>query len=329
MQSWPLGIRLALIGVALAVAYLLQIPLERDWPGEPFLLFLLVVIATTLCFGMRFGLLSVALSTFLSLYFFEPVGTPMIRHASDLNKIVLYAVLALGCVVGSGYFGNVLMDKTDAYESRSVLLREMAHAVANNFAAISAMIQMKVDSVSDVRVKSVLHDVIDQIKVMARVHQRLRASGKDISLDSKAFIEELCNDLKASMARGRPISIECKANSYPLSINVAVSLGLIINELITNATKHAFPDQRAGRIRVVFEVSNDQSCLSVEDNGVGFGDSRNAGMGEDLVRGLSHQLGGGLSVDSTKSGTTFQLRIPRHLTAIVQETDNSTSNREL
>jgi PAS domain S-box-containing protein len=86
--------------VGLGAAYLLQIPAERDWPGEPFLLFLLVVIGTTLCFGARLGLISAAISAFLSLYFFEPVGSPTLRYASDLNKIALYAIMAFGCVVG-------------------------------------------------------------------------------------------------------------------------------------------------------------------------------------------------------------------------------------
>src|SRR5262249_61512819 len=103
MQCWPLWVRLALMGVALGAAYMFHIPLERDWPGESFLLFLLVVIETTLCFGARLGLVSAALSTFLLLYYFEPVGSPILRYASDPEKIMLYMVLALGCVGGCAY----------------------------------------------------------------------------------------------------------------------------------------------------------------------------------------------------------------------------------
>jgi PAS domain S-box-containing protein len=101
----------------LGVAYLVQIPTERDWPGEPFLLFLLVVIGTTLCFGRRLGLISAALSVFLSLYFFEPVGSPPLRYTSDLNKIVLYAIIAFGCVV-SFAFAEV---RTEQVEARRAL----------------------------------------------------------------------------------------------------------------------------------------------------------------------------------------------------------------
>jgi PAS domain-containing protein len=132
IQCWPLWIRLALMCVALGAAYLLQIPLERDWPGEPFLLFLLIVVGTTLCFGTRLGLLSVALSTFLSLYFFEPVGSPMVRYASDLDKILLYAVLALGCVIGFA-FAEI---RTEQLEARRALAESEGrfHAAFENAA---------------------------------------------------------------------------------------------------------------------------------------------------------------------------------------------------
>lgn len=322
IQSWPLWIRVPLMGVALGGAFLFQIPLERDWPGEPFLLFLFVVIATTLGFGMRLGFFSVALSTFLSLYFFEPVGSPMVRYASDLDKVLLYAVLALGSVVVFSYLADMLIYRSNSDKNKSVLLREMMHGVANNFAAIAALIQMKAASVDDATAKSVLDDVIEQVRVMARVHQRLRADDQDVSVDSKAFIQELCGDLKASMARGRPISIECKADSRPLPVNDALSIGLIINELVTNATKHAFPGHRVGRIRVGFNVSNDHSYLTVEDDGIGFGEQRETGMGDDLVRALSQQLGGQLRVHSTKSGSTFRLSMP-HLTAATQRPDTA------
>jgi two-component sensor histidine kinase len=308
------------MGAALGAVYLFQIPLERDWPGEPFLLFLFVVIGTTLCFGARLGFASVVLSTFLSVYFFEPVGSPTLRYASDLDKILLYAVLASGSVVGFAYLADALNYRSASDRNKSLLLREMIHGVANNFAAIAALIQIKAESVNDATAKSVLDDVIEQVRVMARVHQRLRAGDQDVSVDSKAFIHELCSDLKASTARGRPISIECKADSRPLPVNDAVSLGLIINELVTNATKHAFPDHRTGCIRVGFQVSNDQSCLSVKDDGVGLGEHPDAGMGEDLVRALSDQLGGELKVNSTKSGSAFCLSMP-HLSAARRSPD--------
>jgi hypothetical protein len=83
IHSWPLWVRLAITGVALGAPHVFQLPLERDWPGEPFLLFLLVVISATLCFGAGVGLTAVAATVYLSLYFFEPIGSPIVNSISD------------------------------------------------------------------------------------------------------------------------------------------------------------------------------------------------------------------------------------------------------
>jgi two-component system, sensor histidine kinase PdtaS len=317
MLGRSLWIRLTITGVVLAGVCLFQLPLEPELPGEPFLLFLLVVIASTLAFGASVGFVAVASSTLLSALFFEPVGSFAVRHAADLLKIELYAILAGGCVVAFAHL--VLMaarDKTDALnrldESKSILVRELAHGVANNFAAVAAFVRMKSSSISDAKAKSVLDEVIEQVRVMGSVHRRLRGGDAGASLDSQAFLHDLCEELEASMVRGRPLSIECKADSRQLCADQAVSLGLIVNELVTNAVKHAFPQGRAGCIRVSFEVVGGQVRLCVEDDGAGF-DGRvqpNVGIGQDLVRGLARQLGGELEVKSTKNGSSFRLSVP-------------------
>ena len=208
-------------------------------------------------------------------------------------------------------------DETEALkrmdEGRSILLRELVHGVANNFATVAALISMKAGSVNDVQARSVLHEAIDQVTVMGHIHRQLRAGDRDATLDSEAFIRELCEDLKA-MVRGRPLSIECNADSRLLVMDQAVVIGLIVNELVTNAIKHAFPDGRAGRIRIDFEALKDQWLLSVEDDGNGFSSRahRNAGTGEgqDLVSGLTRQIGGELQFETTESGTKFRVSIP-------------------
>jgi hypothetical protein len=107
-QHWPLWWRVAVAAVAVLIAYLIQIPLEHQVPGEPFLLFSLVVISATLAFGSQTGFIAVGLSTLLSFPFFEPHASFFLVHASDLISIELYAILGAGCVFAFSRLGKTL-----------------------------------------------------------------------------------------------------------------------------------------------------------------------------------------------------------------------------
>jgi two-component sensor histidine kinase len=319
-HKWPLSVCLAAAASAVVLACLFQLPIERHVPGEPFLLFLLVVIASTLAFGASAGFLTAALSTILSILFFKPLGSFVLWHAFDLIKIELYAVVATCSVIGFAHLRKIVIQSREnaeglkrLNESKSILLRELAHGVANNFASIAAFISVKSTSISDAQARSVLDEAVEQIRIMGQVHSRLRTSDRDVSLSSRDFLENLCDELKASLARGGHISLACEVDDLQLTTQQAISVGLIVNELVTNAVKHAFPNGRSGCIRVRFEaLENNQLQLRVEDDGVGFVQhpQRNSGLGQELVMGLSQELGGHLEVKSSDRGSAFLLRIP-------------------
>jgi two-component sensor histidine kinase len=194
-----------------------------------------------------------------------------------------------------------------------VLLRELAHRVANNFASVASLIRRKANLIGDSEAKSVLNEAVEQVMVLARVHDRLRTESDGISLDSKSFIEELCGDLKVLVAPGQPVAIECRAVSRSLSVAQAVPLGLIVNELVTNAIKYAFPEGRAGTVRVVFQEAGDDALhLRVQDDGIGLqsGHVPSSGLGHSLVRALCQQLGGTLKIESTDRGSNIGVSFP-------------------
>src|SRR5215475_2752145 len=153
-QKLPLAIRLAATGAAVAATCLFQLPIERQVPGEPFLLFLLVVIASTLAFGASVGFVCMGLSTLLSIPFFEPIGSFALWHATDLIKIELYAVLASCCVIAFARLGNMFIAARQDADSLIRLLRELAHAVANNFASVATLITVRSTSITDARAKA-------------------------------------------------------------------------------------------------------------------------------------------------------------------------------
>jgi two-component sensor histidine kinase len=325
MHSWPLWVRLALTTIALTAAYAFQIPLETEVPGEPFLLFFLVVVATTLAFGEGVGLFGTALSTFLSASFFEPGGSLVLSRAGDLVEVELYGLLTTGCVIGFARLARASINAIDANEAlrsaereKSILLREVGHRVANNFATVASLMRRRSDSVQDENAKSVLDDAVEQVIVMSRIHNRLRASDADVTVDSEEFILGLGEDLQDSMARARGLTIDCTAVSRPLSLAQAVPLGLILNELVTNAIKYAFPDGRRGSIRVSLEECDDQLSLTVEDSGIGSGPRvQGTGLGRQLTGELAKQLRGRLDEIPTTWGSAYRLTFPCHRAARV------------
>ena len=238
----------------------------------------------------------VAIVSFLRatrLLFSHPcLGPHQNRTLRDTERGLCFGILALSKTLVALSETNETLARLD--KSKSLLLRETAHGVANNFATVAALLSMKSISVDDIKAKRSLDEAVEQVKVMAHVHRRLRARDQDVSLDSAAYIRELCDDLE-EMAHGRPIVIECEADSLPLCMQQAVLLALILNELVTNAIKHAFPGGRAGRIRVRFETVDFELRLTVEGDGFG----RCLGTAPSWVKGRHWCMGSPTSLRGT------------------------------
>ena len=144
----------------------------------------------------------------------------------------------------------------------------------------------------------------DRVQAIARVHRQLALRGTNVVVDSKAYISELCGDLRLSRLSTRPIAIECQAESHSLGIEKAIPLGLIVNESVTNAVKHAFAEDSHGAIVVSFKRLGDVYRLAVTDNGTGGSSSvqRGSGMGTRLMRLLAGQLGSSLETQTDRTG---------------------------
>jgi two-component sensor histidine kinase len=330
LNALPLWMRVAIASLAVVGAYLFQIPIATAVPGEPFLLFFVVVGGCSLAFGRAMGFFTVALTSLLSLPFFEPGNSLYISNAADLIEVELYAFLSAGTVLIIGRLGEALVVARQEREAsanlereKSVLLTELTHRVANNFAVLSAVIRQKSVCVTDPQAKTALEEAVEQMSVMARIHGQLclgAMEGK--SIDSQIFVKALCEDILACAGNFRRLTaIECVAVSHPLHVADAVPLGLIINELIVNALKYAFPDGTNGRIWVSLERIGTKLRLTVNDNGVGPQHSvQGTGLGRRLVSAFAQQLAANVELKRGFPGTIVSItfdpdRRLRHLTA--------------
>lgn len=150
---------------------------------------------------------------------------------------------------------------------------------------------------------------------MGLVHARLSHADGQVAVDGCAFIHDLCRELQSSLIDGRPVSLDVdldtSADSRPISLARAVPIGLAVNELVTNALKHAFPDGREGTVAVQLRREGNAFVLGVNDDGVGIPDALpGRGLGQRLVRALAAQGGGGIEIASSAAGTHCLVRFP-------------------
>ena len=201
----------------------------------------------------------------------------------------------------------------EALAERNVLLKEVHHRVKNNLQIICSLLDLQSDSIPDERSRTYFQSSQDRIRSMALVHQQLYQSRDFASLDFADYIENLTAYLFASYVgeNGR-ISLRVEVEHVSLNIDQSIPCGLILNELVSNALKHAFPDNRSGEIAISLSAGADGwITLTVADDGVGFPaelDLMNTqSLGLQLVEMLAKQLGGRVEMRSD-NGASWSVR---------------------
>jgi two-component system, sensor histidine kinase PdtaS len=313
-SAWPLPIQFACTIAVIISAFFAEFPLEEKGIGTPFTFFITCVCIITLLFGRPSGFLAVAVSAPLGALFFRPVGTLQLTRAFDLFQIECYVALAVCAILVLDQVRRalILFAKTNAKleeesTQKTLQLREAAHRVANNFASLDALIRQRAMASKDPKIQFAFEQASDLVHVVARLNNRLSMAANDSKVDSGIFLPDLCEDLQACARDG--VRIQCNAESHDLALPSAVPLGLIINELVTNALKYAFPDERPGRVVVGFSRDGDHYHLLVEDNGIGMSnDIKGGGLGLHLLQGFSRAIDGEINISSTSAGTSVSLK---------------------
>jgi two-component sensor histidine kinase/putative methionine-R-sulfoxide reductase with GAF domain len=199
-----------------------------------------------------------------------------------------------------------------ALAEKEVLLREIHHRVKNNLQVITSLLNLEAGRIQDKQGIDVLQDSQSRIRAMALVHDHLYHSDNLSQIDFGSYVQTLINQV--SYSHGAPIRhIDIRSNieNILLPLDIAIPCGLIINELVTNALEHAFPDGRHGSVRIEMKAqSKGRVVLVVSDDGVGvkpgFSLERAGSLGLTLVNTLAKQLDGHVALDRTV-GTSFRI----------------------
>ena len=197
---------------------------------------------------------------------------------------------------------QALRARDAALERNQLLFREIHHRVKNNLQTVAALARMQ-DGTSRNK-----HDLTGRICAMAAIHEHIYDQTHFDRLDFSAYVRTLCDQLRA--VHGDAATIECRLERLHVTADQGMPLGLILNEVVTNAFKHAFAEGRGGRIVVQLEVGDDgNATLTVEDDGVGMRRDRSTGIGSQLISALTRQIHGEFAFESDE-GTRFVLTFP-------------------
>jgi two-component sensor histidine kinase len=327
LHGLPFWARYGLATALVLVTFALRYTLVRDAPGYHFIFFVPAVLLSSLLLARGSGFWAVFLSAALiDAFFLKPVFTLGIAHREDLLALVLF--LATGIVTAlisealhEAFFrlaetnGRLVAanERIAASEhEKGVLLDELVHRFRNDLANLTAILRLQARNAPDSSARAELLSASDRVRVMGRVHQRLMRRGETATVEVGAFIEDLCKDLHVAMVGGRAIVLRTQIAGGPLPLAQAITVGLITNELVTNALKYAFPEDRPGTILVQLTRQQAEFRLIVADDGVGElgAASQGTGLGRRLIHSMAQQLGGRFESEHTKDGTTCWLHFP-------------------
>lgn len=198
---------------------------------------------------------------------------------------------------------------------KEMLLKEIHHRVKNNLQVISSMLSMQARNVGDETVLSVLRESQNRVRAMAAVHSMLYKSNNFAEINFGVYIQDMAKQLFSSYnINPEVISLSISVENVLLSIETAIPCGLIINELISNALKHAFPDNKTGEIKIELSQGNSEIRIIFEDNGVGFPENvdfkKADTLGLDLINLLVEQLEGTIELHRN-GGTRYMIMLKR------------------
>ncbi|OPY30209.1 MAG: sensory histidine kinase AtoS [Methanocella sp. PtaU1.Bin125] len=244
---------------------------------------------------------------------------------SDGRQFWIEVSLKYGRIRGNDRIIAVVRDITErklaeeqiraSLKEKEVMLKEIHHRVKNNLQVISSLLSIQSRYLSDPHDVKLFQESQDRVKSMALVHEKLYQSSDLASVDFSSYIERLVTNLFRSYSgSGGNVNLHLDIRDVFLNVDTAVPCGLIVNELVTNALKYAFPAGRDGTVSVLMRAEGDRYVLEVGDDGVGmapgFDIEKSESLGLQLVAMLVGQIDGTIKTDTSK-GTRYVITFGR------------------
>lgn len=208
---------------------------------------------------------------------------------------------------------EALEAKEKLLQVQETLMREIDHRVKNSLAMISSLLRMQASGSDNEDVQNELNDAANRVLTVSRVHEKLYQGQDVVSVSMKGYVEPLCTEIRDALA-SKTVELDFDLPDEMISADMAVALGLIVSELLSNALRHGFKAGDVGRIEICCEGDANNFVFSVADNGRGlptdFSIEAGNGLGMKIVRLYATQLGGVLEhLPNANGGTRFMMTV--------------------
>jgi two-component sensor histidine kinase len=300
------GITVAIVGSAA----LLRLALDEPLRGYPLLLFIPAVFLSALLFDRGSGFIATLLSAGIAAAFFiEPRGSWLIE-ASHWFPIFVFVLIGFTIAAVTEALRQAVRKLERLENAKAVQLEELGHRIKNDLATVGSLLRLQARSVTSDTARAALDSATVRLNVIAQVHQRLKQTDDEFAVvDMGVYLEDLCRGLGDLLRDIRPIALRVSSDAVLLPSNQAVSVGLIVNELATNAFKYAFPDGQGGTVDIVLRGDAKNLMIIVEDTGVGCPPDAGEGVGSRLIKLMAAQFNGAVSRVPTSTGCRTEVSL--------------------
>ncbi len=217
---------------------------------------------------------------------------------SIISGLLLVLLMVLYVTYENNKKKNMLLEKQN--EEKEFLLKEIHHRVKNNLGIVSSLLDLQADKIKDPKIISAIEESRNRVYSMSMIHQKLYQGKNLSSISMKEYLVDLSQHILDSYGQEGSVDYAYDLEDMELDVDSAIPVGLIVNELLTNAYKHAFPNKRKGIINIVCKhISEDRILLEVADDGIGLlefdkEDDQGSGFGTQLIDLLIQQLDGSI-----------------------------------
>ena len=239
---------------------------------------------------------------------FENVGSPRDWTLQE-QKFGLVAAQMLSLTIETHNKQKATEALKSSLEEKTVLLQEVHHRVKNNLSIVGSLMNLQAEKSADDYHKRLFIDCRNRLDSIAAVHELIYKAKSYSQLNFKEYLDQIIDHITSSYHSAKQISIEKGITDVHVDISTAIPLALIVNELITNAYKHAFSERNDGVIEISLLENNKKVFLTIRDNGQGFDQTSIPAnsIGMDILNGLVEQIEGTYDLKTGSSGTSYKI----------------------